>query len=52
MTVEQGFGMLALGLAAIAIGATIIFFVINKMEKEDKEAKENEKVKKIYDFTK
>jgi len=43
MTVEQGFGMLALGLAAIAIGATIIFFVINKLEQNKKEALEREK---------
>ena len=34
-TLSTGFGMLAFGLIAVAIGGTIIFYVINRNEKED-----------------
>ena len=34
MTVGYGLGMLLVGLIAIAIGGTITFIVINKMEDE------------------
>jgi len=30
MTIEYGFGMLAMGLVAITIGAICIYFVINR----------------------
>ena len=40
MTLEFGFGMLVMGLIAIAIGATIAYFIINKVSKEDKENEE------------
>ena len=43
MTVGYGFGMLAVGLVAIAIGATIGFLIINKIDKNKKEAIEREK---------
>jgi hypothetical protein len=35
MGLADGFGMLAVGLIAIAIGGTIIFYVINRNQKED-----------------
>ena len=47
MDVATGFGMLAVGLIAIAIGGTVAFFIINKVEQnkqEEKEKKEREKV--------
>ena len=43
MTVGYGFGMLAVGLVAIAIGATIGFLIINKIDRNKKEAIEREK---------
>jgi len=36
MTLTEGFGMLAMGLVAIAIGGAIIFYVINKVTEKDK----------------
>ena len=36
MTIGYGFGMLAVGLLAIAIGGTIIYKVINYKKREDK----------------
>jgi len=36
MTLTEGFGMLAMGLVAIAIGGSIIFYVINKVTEKDK----------------
>tara|TARA_Y100000114_G_scaffold45784_1_gene41451 strand:- start:51 stop:161 length:111 start_codon:yes stop_codon:yes gene_type:complete len=36
LTPTFGFGMLAVGLIAIAIGATIIYLVINKIHSEEK----------------
>ena len=48
MTVGYGFGMLALGLVAIAIASAIGFTVINKLEKNKiEEAKQKELDKKI-----
>jgi|LULO01.1.fsa_nt_gb hypothetical protein len=35
MTLTEGFGMLAMGLVAIAIGGAIIFYVINKVTEKD-----------------
>ena len=35
MTLTEGFGMLAMGLVAIAIGGSIIFYVINKVTEKD-----------------
>ena len=35
MSVEFGFGMLAIGLIAILIGAIIAYFIINKVQNED-----------------
>ena len=35
MTVEFGFGMLAIGLIAILIGAIITYLIINKVHNED-----------------
>ena len=34
MTIEYGFGMLAMGLIAITIGAICIYLVINKKNNE------------------
>ncbi len=36
MTPAEGFGMLVMGLIAIAIGGAIIFYVINKTTEKDK----------------
>jgi len=35
LTPEFGFGMLAMGLIAIAIGAIIAYFIINKIHDEN-----------------
>ena len=35
MSVEFGFGMLAMGLIAILIGAIITYLIINKVHNED-----------------
>ena len=35
MSVEYGFGMLAMGLIAILVGAIIIYLIINKVHNED-----------------
>tara|TARA_X000001382_G_C3083509_1_gene151276 strand:- start:268 stop:387 length:120 start_codon:yes stop_codon:yes gene_type:complete len=35
MSVEFGFGMLAMGLTAILIGGIIAFFIINKVHNEN-----------------
>jgi hypothetical protein len=35
MTIEHGFGMLAMGLVAITIGATCVYLVINKKKNKD-----------------
>ena len=37
MTPGYGIGMLAIGLLAIAIGGFIAWYIINKVEKNDKE---------------
>ncbi len=42
MTPAEGFGMLAWGLTAMAIGVTIIYFVINKLQDIEKKKKEKE----------
>jgi hypothetical protein len=39
MTVGHGFGMLAVGLMAIAIGGLIIYKIINHKKREDKYGK-------------
>ena len=35
MTPEYGFGMLAMGLIAILVGAIITYIIINKVHNED-----------------
>ena len=35
MSVEFGFGMLAMGLIAILIGATVAYFIINRNESDN-----------------
>ena len=35
MSVEYGFGMLAMGLIAILVGAIITYLIINKVHNED-----------------
>jgi CHASE3 domain sensor protein len=48
MTLEQGFGMLAVGLVVMAIAGTILFITINTIEdnkiKREQEKKLREKV--------
>jgi CHASE3 domain sensor protein len=48
MTLEQGFGMLAVGLVVMAIAGTILFITINAIEdnkiKREQEKKLREKV--------
>jgi|TARA_A100000164_G_C21880299_1_gene759901 uncharacterized membrane protein YdjX (TVP38/TMEM64 family) len=48
MTVADGFGMLVIGLIAITIGATITYFVINKLERDRREEQETKEREKIY----
>ena len=48
MTPAEGFGMLAVGLIAIAIGGTILYLVINKIQDDQIKAKEREEREKIF----
>jgi uncharacterized protein (UPF0335 family) len=48
MTPAEGFGMLAMGLIAIAIGATCFYLIIKRMERLEKEEKEMKERTKIY----
>jgi len=35
MTVGYGFGMLAMGIIAIFVGAIVAYFIINKIKQDD-----------------
>ena len=48
MTVGYGFGMLAVGLTAIAIGATCFYLIIKRQERLQKEEQEMKERTKIY----
>ncbi len=48
MDMAHGFGMLAMGLIAIAIGCGVIFLVIKQIEKNKKDEAEKERIKKFY----
>lgn len=48
MSVEQGFGMLAVGMTVILIAGLIIWLVINKMQRDEKLEQEQKERKKIY----
>ena len=48
MTLAEGFGMLAVGLIAMAIIGTILFFAINKIQDDEIKAKEREEREKIF----
>ena len=48
MTPAEGFGMLAIGMTAILIGGCIVYFVINKIQDNEKEAKEKEERERIF----
>ena len=47
-TFETGFGLLAVGLIVLAIGATIFFIIVNKMEKNKEEEKQQKEWEKKY----
>ena len=42
MTPAEGFGMLAVGLIAIGIGAMVAFYVINKVAELEKQEKDDQ----------
>ena len=48
MDLAHGFGMLAVGLVAITIGATVAFFIINKLEENKKQEKEKTTILDIF----
>ena len=48
MTVGYGFGMLAVGLVAIMIGATVAFWIINKLKKNEDDEKQRKAWKDKY----
>ena len=48
MTVGAGFGMLFVGLVALGILTTIIYIVINKIQREKQEEIERKEREKIY----
>ena len=48
MTPAEGFGMLAVGLIAMAIGGTIFYIVINKIEQNKIEEEERKEMEKRY----
>ena len=43
MTPGYGFGMLAIGLIAITIGATVAYLIINYIQRKEKEEAEEKK---------
>ena len=45
-TWETGLGLLAVGLIVIAIGATIFFMTVNRMEKKKKQARTGQRVER------
>mgnify|MGYP001235527915 FL=1 len=47
-TLGTGLGLLASGLVALAIGATVFFVIVNKMEKNKKEEEERKKMERIF----
>ena len=47
-TLGTGLGLLASGLVALAIGATVFFVIVNKMEKNKKEGEERKKMERIF----
>ena len=47
-TISTGLGMLAVGMAVITIAGMIILKVINTLEKNKKEDKENQRREKIH----
>ena len=47
-TFETGFGLLAVGLIVLSIGATIFFIIVNKMEKNKEEEKQQKEWEKKY----
>ena len=48
MTPAEGFGMLAVGLIAMAIIGTIMYLVINKIQDNEIKAKERAEREKIF----
>ena len=48
-TMATGFGMLAVGLIAMAIGATIFFMTVNRMEKNKESLLKFKPLIKLYD---
>ena len=48
MSVEQGFGMLAVGMTVILIAGLIIFLAINKIQRDEKREQEEQERKKVY----
>ena len=48
LTPAYGFGMLAMGLIAIAIGATCFYIIVKRIEKKQKEEQEMKERRKIY----
>ena len=47
MTLGYGFGLLAVGLIVMAIAGSIIFFVINKMQRDEIAKEEKKKMERI-----
>ncbi len=48
MTPAEGFGMLAMGLIAIAVGGMAVLWVFNKTQDNEKKAKEKENWEKRF----
>jgi|TARA_B100001094_G_C18043665_1_gene726310 hypothetical protein len=48
MDIAHGFGMLGVGLIAILIGGTIIFLVINRIQRLEKEEKEKTTILDLF----
>ena len=47
-TLATGLGMFAFGMIAFAIGTTIFFIIIKKIEKNKKEEEQKKEMEKIY----
>jgi len=47
MTLEQGFGMLAVGLIALGIMTFCVYLVINKMQRDEIAKEEKKKMERI-----
>ena len=52
MTPAEGFGMLIWSLSAMAVGVTILYIVINKIQNNEQEEKDKKKREEMFKYFK